>query len=61
MNKVKVLTHKECGQCGRVRDQEKELSLETWEKLSHYNPTDNYTDSEGVKHRHVFDICQACS
>jgi hypothetical protein len=37
MNKVKILTHKECGQCGRVRDHETEYSEETWDKLTRYN------------------------
>lgn len=60
MNKVKILTHKECGQCGRVRDHETEYSEETWDKLTRYNPMDNYTDSEGVRHHHIFDVCQAC-
>lgn len=60
METVEVIVHYECGHCGRVRDKDVTLPKETWDAFSCDCHEEVYTDSQGVNHRHLFDVCQAC-
>lgn len=58
---VDVKLHTECTECGRVRDKFIQLNIEDFDHLCDQDPDDNYIDSEGTLHRHVYDVCVACN
>ena len=58
---IDIKLHTECTECGRVRDKFIQLNIEDFDNLCDQDPDDNYTDSGGISHRHVYDVCVACN
>lgn len=58
---INVKLHTECTECGRVRDKLIQLHIDDFDDLCDQSPDDNYTDSERIAHRHVYDVCVACN
>ena len=57
---IDIELHTECAECGRVRHKLIQLNVEDFDNLCDQYPDDNYVDSEGISHRHVYDVCVAC-
>ena len=57
---IDIKLHTECTECGRVRNKLIQLNIEDFDNLCDQYPDDNYVDSEGISHRHVYDVCVAC-
>lgn len=56
-----VKLHTECTECGRVRNKFIQIEADDFDTLCDREPEDNYIDSEGTPHRHVYDTCSACN